>query len=75
MWYSCSRDAGRSWEQITEGSYIYEFGDHGALMIMADNREATNKVKPKLETRNMKHMLRPTDVANVGREIKERRYT
>jgi len=39
-----SRDAGRSWEQIAEGSYIYEFGDHGALMIMANNREATNEV-------------------------------
>jgi hypothetical protein len=30
-----SRDAGRSWEQIAEGSYIYEFGDHGALMIVS----------------------------------------
>jgi hypothetical protein len=39
-----SRDAGRSWEQIAEGSYIYEFGDHGALMIMANNREATNEI-------------------------------
>eukprot|EP00960_Hanusia_phi_P077226 768667-Hanusia_phi.AAC.8 len=40
-----SRDAGRSWEQITKGSYIYEFGDHGALMIMANNREATNTIR------------------------------
>jgi len=39
-----SRDAGRSWEEIRKGSYIYEYGDHGALMILADNRQATNKI-------------------------------
>ena len=35
-----SRDAGRTWEEIRKGSYIYEFGDHGALMILADNMQA-----------------------------------
>eukprot|EP00961_Rhodomonas_salina_P069313 930692-Rhodomonas_salina.1 len=39
-----SRDAGRTWEEIRKGSYIYEFGDHGALMVMANNREATNRI-------------------------------
>merc|ERR1711871_412063 len=28
-----SRDGGVSWEQISEGINVYEFGDHGALMI------------------------------------------
>lgn len=32
-----SRDAGRNWEEILKGSYIYEYGDHGALMVLADN--------------------------------------
>ena len=39
-----SRDAGQTWEQIKRGSYIYEYGDHGALMVLADNRQATNRV-------------------------------
>mmetsp|Transcript_40785 Transcript_40785/g.96132 ORF Transcript_40785/g.96132 Transcript_40785/m.96132 type:complete len:871 (-) Transcript_40785:64-2676(-) len=39
-----SRDAGQTWEQIKKGSYIYEYGDHGALMVLADNRQATRKL-------------------------------
>jgi len=32
-----SRDAGLSWFEVKKGSYIYELGDHGGLIIMADN--------------------------------------
>lgn len=30
-----SRDAGLSWFEVAVGSHIYEFGDHGALIVMA----------------------------------------
>ena len=39
-----SRDAGRNWEEILKGSYIYEYGDHGALMVLADNTKASREV-------------------------------
>ena len=29
-----SRDAGLTWFEIAKGSHIYEFGDHGALIVM-----------------------------------------
>lgn len=39
-----SRDGGLTWSQVRKGSYIYEIGDHGALIVMADNRQATDTV-------------------------------
>eukprot|EP00300_Choanocystis_sp_HF-7_P006259 c14588_g2_i1.p1 GENE.c14588_g2_i1~~c14588_g2_i1.p1 ORF type:complete len:820 (+),score=183.65 c14588_g2_i1:31-2490(+) len=39
-----SRDAGQSWFEVRKGSHIYEFGDHGALIAMAKNREQTSEL-------------------------------
>ena len=39
-----SRDGGLTWSEVMKGSHIYELGDHGALIIMADNREATDTI-------------------------------
>ena len=36
-----SRDGGMTWEEVKKGSHIYEFGDHGGLIVMANNLEAT----------------------------------
>ena len=37
-----SRDGGLSWTEIKTGEYIYEFGDHGAIILMADSQKATD---------------------------------
>ena len=37
-----SRDAGLTWTEIKKGSYTYEIGDHGAVIVMAKNQEATD---------------------------------
>lgn len=37
-----SRDGGVSWTEVRKGEYIYEFGDHGAIILMADSQKATN---------------------------------
>jgi hypothetical protein len=37
-----SRDGGLNWFQIRKGSHIYEIGDHGALILIADNINPTN---------------------------------
>eukprot|EP00301_Raphidiophrys_heterophryoidea_P025845 c8766_g1_i1.p1 GENE.c8766_g1_i1~~c8766_g1_i1.p1 ORF type:complete len:832 (-),score=166.43 c8766_g1_i1:209-2704(-) len=39
-----SRDAGQTWYEVRKGSHIYEFGDHGALTVMAKDRELTSEI-------------------------------
>jgi hypothetical protein len=39
-----SRDAGLTWYEVAKGSHIYEFGDHGALTVMANDEKATHHV-------------------------------
>lgn len=37
-----SRDGGLTWEQIADGSHIFEFGDHGSAMVAAPDRGSSN---------------------------------
>ena len=39
-----SRDGGLSWDEIIEGSTIYEYGDHGGLLVLAWNNVHTRLV-------------------------------
>lgn len=39
-----SRDGGLNWFEIRKGPHIYEIGDHGALIVIADIKTATNTV-------------------------------
>lgn len=39
-----SRDAGETWQMIHEGAYIYEFGDHGGVVVLAKNEEPTSSI-------------------------------
>mmetsp|Transcript_6234 Transcript_6234/g.8687 ORF Transcript_6234/g.8687 Transcript_6234/m.8687 type:complete len:774 (+) Transcript_6234:20-2341(+) len=39
-----SRDAGYSWKELTSGSHVYEFADHGGLTLMAKNLEETSTI-------------------------------
>ncbi len=32
-----SRDGGISWKEVAKGSFVYEFGDHGAITVMANS--------------------------------------
>ncbi len=32
-----SRDGGLTWFEIRKGSHIYEMGNHGGIIVMADN--------------------------------------
>ena len=34
-----SRDGGLSWQETMVGPYIYEFGDHGGLVVRGRGRE------------------------------------
>jgi hypothetical protein len=39
-----SRDGGHNWFQILNESYIYEIGDHGGLIVFAQDIKETNKI-------------------------------
>jgi hypothetical protein len=39
-----SRDGGRRWQSSKPGSYIYEVGDHGAIIVLAKNNEPTDEI-------------------------------
>ncbi|KFH09097.1 putative sortilin, partial [Toxoplasma gondii VAND] len=39
-----SRDGGVSWIEAHKGAFIYEMGDHGGLLVMADDTKKTNQV-------------------------------
>ena len=39
-----SRDAGLTWQMARRGSHIYEYGDHGAIIVVADDRKASKSV-------------------------------
>jgi hypothetical protein len=39
-----SRDGGLNWNEIRKGSHIYEIGDHGALILIADDKNPTNTI-------------------------------
>jgi len=39
-----SRDAGRTWKRVAQGSYIYEFGDHGAVLLIGKNKVPTSEI-------------------------------
>jgi hypothetical protein len=39
-----SRDGGLNWFEIKKGSHIYEIGDHGALILIADDRNPSSEI-------------------------------
>ena len=39
-----SRDGGLTWSMARAGSHIYEYGDHGAVIVIADDRKASTEV-------------------------------
>jgi hypothetical protein len=39
-----SIDAGMTWKEVAKGSYTYEFGDYGSLVVMAKNTVPTNTI-------------------------------
>jgi len=39
-----SRDGGLNWFEVKKGSHIYEIGDHGALIVIADDHNPTDTV-------------------------------
>lgn len=39
-----SRDGGLNWFEVKKGSHIYEIGNHGAIIVLAEDNKATDEV-------------------------------
>lgn len=39
-----SRDGGITWFEVRQGSHTYEIGDHGGLIVIAEDVKSTNKI-------------------------------
>ena len=40
-----SRDGGLTWKSTKPGNYIYEIGDHGALIVIAKKNQPTTEIE------------------------------
>lgn len=40
-----SRDGGLTWKSTKPGSYIYEIGDHGAIIVIAKKGQPTSEIE------------------------------
>ena len=39
-----SRDAGFTWEEVHKDAHLWEFGDSGSILVMANDEEPTDRV-------------------------------
>lgn len=53
-----SRDAGFTWEEVHKDAHLWEFGDSGSILVMANDEEPTD------------HVLFTTDEGKTWREYK-----
>lgn len=64
-----SRDGGLNWNEVKKGSYIYELGDHGGLIVMAKNQEPAREILYSFNEGKTWHELEisqtPIDVTNI----------
>lgn len=64
-----SRDGGLTFNEVRKGSYIYEFGDHGGLIVMAKNLEPTKEIYYTFNEGKTWHSLEisstPIDITNI----------
>jgi len=64
-----SRDGGLTWQMARAGSHIYEYGDHGAIIVIADDRKASTEVYYSWDealTWNELHFSdTPTEIENI----------
>lgn len=44
-----SRDAGFSWEEVHKDAHLWEFGDSGSVLVMANDEDATDHVMYSLD--------------------------
>lgn len=44
-----TRDAGNSWKQIATGPHLFEFGDHGGVIVLAHATDVINSIKYTLD--------------------------
>lgn len=44
-----TRDGGFSWEEMRKGTHLWEFGDHGSVIVLVDDTQPTDSVEYTLD--------------------------
>jgi hypothetical protein len=64
-----SRDGGLNWDEVMKGPHIYEFGDHGGLIVAAVNNAPTKEVLYTFNEGKHWHSVEiskvPIDITNI----------
>ncbi len=64
-----SRDGGLNWNEVRKGAHIYEIGDHGALIVMAQHNTPTREIYYSFNEGKSWHTLEitsdPIDITNI----------
>ena len=65
-----SRDAGFTWEEVHKDAHLFEFGDSGSILIMANDEEATDHIlfstNEGMEWREYKFSNEPVRVMSIA---------
>lgn len=56
-----SRDAGLTWEEVHKDAHLWEFGDSGSVLVMANDEEPTDHVMYSLDEGKTWHEYRFSD--------------
>jgi len=40
-----TRDGGKTWKMVRRGPHLYEFGDHGALVVIVNDKDETDHIR------------------------------
>lgn len=56
-----SRDGGSRWRSVKPGNWIYEIGDHGAILVVAKKNEPTTEVEFSWDEGETWFVLKVTD--------------
>lgn len=65
-----TKDAGRTWKEVAKDAHLYEFGNRGGVILLANNEGAIDGVKYSLDHGNSFIDLRISDGLGAGAKLR-----
>ncbi|KAH9264282.1 hypothetical protein BASA83_012236 [Batrachochytrium salamandrivorans] len=61
-----TRDGGHTWIEVTKEAHMYEFGDHGGIIVLVNDEVYTDVIKYSLDSGATINEIRIGEVSGVG---------
>ncbi|KAJ8324131.1 vacuolar protein sorting/targeting protein PEP1 [Batrachochytrium dendrobatidis] len=61
-----THDGGRTWTEIVKEAHMFEFGDHGGIIVLVNDEVYTDTIKYSVDGGLTIHQIRIGDIAGVG---------